>query len=413
MLLLLPCALLCLVLLWKRPGWRAALGLGLSEFLLLYAYPGAFYVLVFANLAFLSAVALRAWRGIETPWPAARRWLIGSLAGAMCFLQLYAPCIPQLQLYMKSDRAQAGEMDLAWLKDFGGLGLAGTRWSFPDPANSVVVTLTDILERRHFLWAVLAIFAFALVVGLIRLARAGGLATGYALAFATSILFTFIHATLINNFLYHWYLIFALPLLIVFMALGIEQFGGWFIRRSWRPTGYVAPALLIVLYAILTSPQRHVLRTKPVEPQRESVLETRPELGLTHAVTDPILTFGFAMGGSHLMTVPSYDPAASYVSSEADLRELMIRADAEQKPLFANIAMPALARLAYSEPMSILDDQNVFSLVNIFYGLEDNVTRYIYRYNPGSIQAHEAPTHVPLPVETLPGPAPAPPPGVH
>jgi hypothetical protein len=400
MLLLLPASLLCLLLLWKDPQWRWGLLLGLCEFLLLYAYPGALYAVILANAAFLAALLMRGGKP-DPSWamrvmPVARRWLVGSLAGAMVFLQLYAPCIPQLLRYLK---ARAGveqpTMGWPWVQDFLSLVLTGTRWSFSQPENSIVVTMADLLQRQGWLWVVLGLAAVAAVLGFVRFIRVGQFATYLAIALAASIAVTFWVAKWGGNFLYYWYLIFALPIVIMFMALGIDQFGGWFVRRGWKSTGLAAPTVFLVAYAVLTSPQRHVLRVYPVEAQRESVLRTRPTLTLKREDVDSVLTFGMARGGSQMMTVPSYDPGAYYVDDAESLRELMLKADAENKPLFANIAMPALARIAYPEVMNILDNPSVFQLVKFFDGLEDNVTRYIYQYNRGSVQAYER--HQPTP----------------
>ncbi len=399
MLLLLPAALLCLVRLWKDPRWHWGLLLGLCEFLLLYAYPGALYVVVLSNGAFLAALLLRCGKSGSGWWmgliPSARRWLVGSVAGAMIFLQLYAPCIPQLLRYIASDRTEGRTMDWNWVRDFCSLSLTGTLWSFSQPENSIVVTMTDLLQRQGWLWGVVGLAAAGVALGFLRLIRAGWFAGALAVALVTSIALTFSIAKWGGNYLYYWYLIFALPVVIMFMALGIEQFGGWFVRRDWKFTGLALPAVFLAAYAVLTSPQRHVLRAYPVEAQRESVLRTRPTLTLKREDVDSVLTFGIARGGSQMMTVPSYDPGAYYVDNAESLRELMLKADAEDKPLFANIAMPALARIAYPDVMNILDDPSVFQLVKFFDGLEDNVTRYIYQYNRGSVQAYER--HRPIP----------------
>ncbi len=399
MFLLLPASLFFLVLLWNDPRWQWGLLLGLCEFLLLYAYPGALYVVAFANTAFLVALLMRAGKPgpewVVHVMPATRRWLMGTVAGAMIFLQLYAPCIPQLLRYMARTQNDGREMGWSWLQEFFSLSLTGTRWTFSQPENSIVVTMKDLLERQAWLWAVLAFTVVALVLGFIRIFRAGRLAMMLAIALVASVVSTFLVAKCVGNFLYYWYLIFSLPIAILFMALGIEQIGGWFVRRSWKFTGLALPAVFLAAYAVLTSPQRHALRSYPIEAQRESVLRTRPTLSLKREDVDSVITFGMAKGGGQMMTVPSYDPGAYYVENAESLRELMLKADAENKPLFANIAMPALARKAYPDVMNILDNPSVFQLIKFFDGLEDNVTRYVYQYNRGSVQAYER--HVPEP----------------
>jgi hypothetical protein len=131
-----------------------------------------------------------------------------------------------------------------------------------------------------------------------------------------------------------------------------------------------------------------VLRTEPVEAQRESVLHTRKTLSIKRDHIDATLTFGLAQGGKQFMTVPSYDPGAHDVSTADDLRKLMLEADTRNVPLFGNIAQPELARQNdYKDVMKLLDNATLFTLVKSFPGLESQTTRYIYQYNPGSAHA--------------------------
>ncbi len=383
MLLLLPAALFFLVRLWKQPSWVGAIGLGICEFLLLWAYPGAFYALVFCNLAFLGALTWRGIRRAEAPWPALRRWAVGSTLGAMAFIWLFAPCLPQLIVYMQGERAQAGVMNLVWAKDYAGLLLTGVRWDYPDPTNPVVVTLKRIAEARPWFGIVQFAAAAALTLGFVRMVIRGGLATGYALAFIASGTFTIWHAVAVNNYLYHWYMIFSLPFALLFMALGIEVAGRLFDTREGRARlgSAMVPALALAYFAAATSPQRTLLRTLPVEQQRESVLKTRPALGFSEESTEAAITVAFARGGSQFMTVPSYDLASDYVHTAEGLREAMARAEKMQKPLYVNMAMPGLGKLIYPEIMELLQDPDVFTLLPPLFGQEDNTTRYVYRYN--------------------------------
>lgn len=399
MLLFLPLGLWFAAGAWRDGRLRQWLGFGLCQFCCLYAYPGAFHLLLMVNTGLFVAMLWRAKTAGQKLWPLPSdigRWAAGCAAGAMLFIQLYAPCYPQLKRYMQGSRAQAGEMDLFWFRDLAGYLAIGTPWSFADAGNTLVVTIERLVKTHPHLPYLFALLILAEVAGFILLVRGSAFRKVIAAAFTIVTPVTIIHAKSINNFLYPWYVIFELPINLILMSIGLAFLCGLAARvlpsgnpfRAWA--GAVPALIFLAWFWHATSPQRALLQTSPVEQQRESVLACRPELGAKAPSRDSIITVQIRRGGGHMMTVPSYDPALDWVENAAELRALALRADAERKPLFVNLAMPELARQPGNFPdiMALLDDPEIFTLHRTLPGLHDNTTRYVYRYNPGALRRH-------------------------
>lgn len=385
---------------WRDGRLRQWIGFGLCQFACLYAYPGTFYLLLLFNLGLFAAFLWRARASGLKLWPLPPdmgRWAAGCAVGAMAFIQLYAPCYPQLKRYMQGSRAQAGEMDLAWFRDLGGYIGLGTPWSFPDPGNTLVVTIERLLNSHRHLPLLFALLLIAGLLGVVALIRGGALQKVTALAFVFVTPVTIFHAKAIKNYLYPWYVIFELPVNVILVSVGLAALCGFVTRvipgglpgRRW---GGVLPAVIFLgWFWTATAPQRVLIQTNPVEQQRESVLACRPELGAKAPSRDSVITVQIRRGGGHMMTVPSYDPALDWVENAEELRALARRADAEGKPLFVNLAMPELARQPGNFPdiMAVLDNPELFTLYRTLPGLHDNTTRYVYRYNTGALGQRE------------------------
>lgn len=384
---------------WRTGSLRQWVGFGLCQFLCLYAYPGVFHLLLLVNTGLFFAIMWQAKSSGERLWPLPTevgRWVAGSAVGAMLFIQLYAPCYPQLKRYMQGSRAQAGEMGLAWLRDLGGYLGIGTPWTFADPGNTIVITIEQLLKNHSDLPFLFALQILAGVAGFIVLLRGDLFQKIVALAFVLVTPVTLLHAKAIKNFLYPWYVIFELPINIVLISVGLGLFCRQVIlliprRYPARIGASVLPGLFFIAWFWnSTMPQRRLLQTHPVEQQRESVLACRPELGVNAPSRDSVITVQIKRGGGHMMTVPSYDPALDWVENVEQLRSLVLKADLERKPLFVNLAMPELARQQgnFPEIMALLDDPAIFTLHRTLPGLHDNTTRYVYRYNPGALLRH-------------------------
>lgn len=376
-LLLAPLVLILAIQALKRPSWPRWVGFGLSQALLLYAYPGMLYFLAVLNLGLLAALA-RPSAIRDFGWAPAARWLTACVVSAMVFFQWYAPCIPQLLEYLARDRAQ-GEMTLRWVQDASALLVSGMTWVPWDAANPLCRTLQQLhsespWQAAVFLWVIPAL----LLLGVGRLIKSGG--TAGALVAATLVLPVLLSvavAGLRDMLMYLWYVIYAVPGIAILTALGLDTLAAPFTpARRLLMVGMTVAMIFLVWFAMGTSEQRRILRQHSTEPQRESVAATRPWLDPFDERNAGVITAGF------LMTSVTYDPWVEQFETAAELQDLMRAADQTGRPLFVNFGQIGLARVRHPDIMEWIEDPDLFEEVGIFHGLEPFNTRHVYRHRP-------------------------------
>jgi hypothetical protein len=391
----LPLTLLFAARAWQKPTWGNWIGFGLSQFLLIYSNVGVAPFLALFNLALAICLWLRerkeyGWKSLLPP-PSLGRWLVGASLGAMIFIQLYTPCYPQLQAYMKRERAQAGVIDGPWFQDLLGFLTLGTPWTFADKTNTLVVQIEKLLPAHPHLVFLVALIVVLALTGVVRLLRGPLIEKAVGIATLAVLPMMFLPVILAKTYLYIWYFVFMIPLLAIQVALGFTWIMGSLPKKGGRFATLCATTVFFGWFIHATAPQRVLLQNSPVEAQRESVLASRQSLGLGAADRDAVITVQIKRGGGHMMTTPSYDVAARYVENADELKDLMSQADARRGPLFVNLAMPELARQPgnYPDIMEMLDDTSLFVLARQLPGLLPNVTRFVYKYKTGALQQHD------------------------
>lgn len=374
---------------WKSWGLFA-----LCEFLFLYAYPGALYLAATLNAGALAAILLRGFSretGAQL-W----HWAVANTFAAMVAIQLLAPCVPQMALWLQRDRAKA-ELGLPFVQDVWAFTTSGMAWHVWDASNPFCHTLETLSEAhpaafQFLLW----IPVLLLPLGLLRFSLRGLNHAAVAIGLAAAAPAGFVLTQAAGNVLYVWYLIFALPAYVAFAALGIDT-AAWVFVRPWRNLHLVAPGLLAVFvlggFFWATTAQRETLRTVPTEPQSDSVLLTRPSLDPYHPSAGRITTVNVTF------TTPSYDPRAIKLdddaSGAAELARLMSEARRQGHELYVNLGSEGLARHLYPQVMAMLDDPREFELVGRLYGLEQQNTRLVFRMLPGEKELEGEPSQQP------------------
>ena len=376
--LLLPVMLHALVNALSTGAWRWWLLFGISQFLTFYAYPGILYTLVAQNLCVALYLGWRHQSRITELIPVATRWIIANVVSLMLVLPIYGPCVPQLLAYLKRSRVQ-GDIGGTWLLNEWGYIATGMPWHPWATDNPICHAVSDYAESSPLLfWSIIIAVPLVLVVGWIALACRGALHATIAVITLAAPMLMYLHNALNGSYLYHWYLVFILPLLSLSAACGICFLAG---RISSKPAATAAVAALALgWFAWVTAPQRHALRHHAIEPLTGSVRAMRGDaMDPRSPAYDDTLTFHF-----HMYT-EAYDCGAYEARSVAAVRELAARADAEGKPLFVNYAQRPMAIEVYPELVAMLDDPAIFEPVGTFYGLEPQCTRYVLKYRPGAL----------------------------
>jgi hypothetical protein len=124
------------------------------------------------------------------------------------------------------------------------------------------------------------------------------------------------------------------------------------------------------------------LTAHPIEANRESIALIRRVTNPRHAdYGKDAITAGFTF------FTEAYDPAMLRFQTAAELRALMAKSDAEQRPLYINFSNRIFCAAFFPELFKIFEDKACFERTHLLYGLFENSTREIYKHTPATIGA--------------------------
>lgn len=347
--------------------WRWWIAVGAVSAALLLTYPGALYWVGLIQLVIVFFL-LRERRGrVERTG----RWFIAQVVAGMLFLQLFAPCLPQISVYMETIFASETGCDARWIIDELAYLGTGDAWYSWDSGNPFAVTLKEQLRTRPFrVGAGLMVLAALLLSGLWRTCRRVE-AGMWVIALLAGGVVAVLHAVWGSRFLYSWYLVPSFVVVPVLLAVGVAGvvrrvpgwkglcLGGVLVFMAWQPSGY----------------RNRLLRTYPVAPLRESVEVYREISNPLH----PDYGKDVMSLAVHMMT-DAYDPAGVRVRDEAGLLKKMAESDEAGIPLFINVGLVGLGVEQLPEIFAVLQDPERFETIGPIWGLWKPCSRTIYRY---------------------------------
>ncbi|MDX1648223.1 MAG: hypothetical protein R3263_00080 [Myxococcota bacterium] len=378
----------------RRGSWASWLAFGALQLLLLWTWPAALPVVACAN-AILGLLLARRLAGAPLRAQLVRQLVVG-VAGATLFLWLMLPNLIQLAGY--TAEKQRGAMDVGWWQDLGAHLLAGMHWRVGD--HPLVPQLADAAAAAPGLLAAAAAFAgLAVALGGLRLVRRhGDVGAGVMALFLLPAPGVIALGAARGSFLHPWYLVFALPGLAMLVATGAQGLLETLARRAPAAAGRalrVGGALgLLGAFVGLTAPMHAAMHDHTFSALRRSVLLTRPSLDPNTPANRRILT-------ASLVDLPEYyDPRCVGLRSPRQLRALMRRADAEDLTLYVNTGRIRLARRRAPQVVALLEDPARFEPVATLHSLVPRLTRHVYRYRGGAVDA--GPRAAPSPRETRP-----------
>lgn len=353
----------------QRGRWRYWAAFALSEFLLFYAYPGTLWILVMANLGALIAIVSTRPRGL---WiPVTSRWFSANCFAALPVVFLMAPLLPQLREYMGED---VGGISARFLAENFSHVATGIPWAPWEEGNPLAISLSD---RPLLSAVVLVIFYGALLLGSFRLWRSSPRMRWLLIALLLPYLVMLLHIHLSSTRAFSWYTVPTLPLLIALVALGLEYFPSRMKDvRIGTLAGFVTLGVALISLALFAKDQTRQQRKLAIEPLRESVAFTRGIMNPSLPAVSEVITVQFHQGSR------GYDPTTYFIKGDKPetLRALLTKADAENKPLWINMGMPALARQIRPGLMALVDDEALFEPQIPLWGQQAPCTRYIFRY---------------------------------
>jgi hypothetical protein len=345
--------------------WRHWLAYAAAQFAYLYSFPGAVYLAVALNGWAVCALLARH-RALAGP---VARCLAANVVSAMAFVQLMGPCIHQIRLYLARDIAR-GTMGADWFLDVWCHFAAGVRWP-ADPGGQPLWATGSSLLRDSPLFAgvVFGLVPVLAVAGAIMAVRRGiGL---FVLPAFVAAGLAYAHTALTGNFLFSWYLVFAVPALAV---ATMAPFG----CTSLRSLG-MGGVCLAVWYAGTAVPRR-LIRDHDRQPLREAAVRLRGAVYPGDQDPRPLtVTVGTSAGQFR-----GYDPRVRFFDRDnhpPDLEAfeaIVARARQERRPLKVLLAGRSKEERVNARMVAAATDPARFRLADRLYGVEELFSFEIY-----------------------------------
>ena len=376
LLLLVPGILLFWLRATRENLWRWWLGFGACEFLVLWVYPTAFYILLVLN-------GLTAW-WLASEWRRQpgdtrfRRWFAANLMAAILTTQALLPLVPQLLNYLQTAPEARQPLKLSWLVELCSNLLVGAGWNKSASLHSPYVELAPhAYEHPVVFVSLVALLAGAGVVGVLRLMRwqypQGAIVLLTSLIPATM---AAVVAKVSNQWLFEWYLIYLLPGLVALVAIGVCGDGNEALKLPWR---IIAATGVLLVYAGFSESIRGPICQKPLDPIKEVVMSMRGTLNPSAKSGGECLTASFP---NHLSY---YDPHARRLKTAADLEKVMQSADTEHKTLYVTAYHPWGLVFGNPDLWRLFYESGLFADFVVYHGMENLEDRIVARYQPGAI----------------------------
>jgi hypothetical protein len=365
--LLLPLNLWIIKNALEQGRWRWWLLHALTQFLMLYSWPGmAFHVL---GLNLLLPLALWKLRGPTIQGKSQlARWAVANLLTLMAIAQLVAPCIPQVIPYLSEQHIEH-PFTPRWHLDLLGHLTTGMHWHHNEPHgdNPRYITIETLGNTIPFIPAAAVVtLALLAIAGARAFSRHGRTTTFFTIGLIAPAILMYAYGLLTQKYLFYWYFVYLLPALAAFTITGLEATVNTIERRikglpkqpfnepgsPWSKSTRITLIVFFLAFTLLTHPKRDVLRHFSLDPIRESVLLTRPS-------TDPVDPANVNIITGHLHYSPRIydangfeiyeeDPGESRSNVERNvspaLPRLMRWSDSFRVPLYINVGYPLDAR---------------------------------------------------------------------
>ncbi|MCP3984327.1 MAG: hypothetical protein GY723_08050 [bacterium] len=361
-------------------AWRSWLAYGAVQLFLLWTLPSLVSQVAVINIA---AVLLIWWsrRGTPALLPQLQRWGIVNLLGAMLFVQLMGPNLAQLGEYLERTRGTHA-IGIRWVQQAVSHLFAGMPWRYPrvQGLDPIYAELADIFQLHPYWASALAVVTLLAVAGgILRLARSGGLRPMLPVIFLVPPVLSTVVGRLEGANMYHWYVVYSLPGVVMLLAVGLEGAVLLSARRVPKSLATVGIfAGFLVCHALFTTPAREALQARSFRPSREAVDLTRP-------VADP-----GAPENARILTAKLsdrkivYDPRILKVYTLEELELLMDEAESTGNALYINSGRLFHNRLHRPEVFALLDDPTRFELVAELPGGTPPMARGVWRYRASS-----------------------------
>lgn len=346
--------------------WRWWLSLGFAEFLCLWSFAGSVYFLAVIDGVVLLVLSFRA---IRRPggWSSAVRFSVGMVLATMLSLQWMLPTVPQLMEAMRQLDSVKGVMGHEWWADaVSGMffGVRGWDWDPGNPDNLAVLRET---ARGLWVWGVVAVVAAAWVTGGIRLARCGAVGAAAVLSGPVAVLLSWAVMSAQGKFLHPWYVLFAVPGVVMSLAAGLE----WLSQcRGGAAAARMVAAMTGLVIVLAWLPADSVYLGHGKENLR----------GLAGAGREAAQPDG--VYAAMIADVDIYDPGVVTLKTAAALDDAVSSARREGRPLTVSVGHVGIGESP--QVYQRMQGSGEFEEVAVFRGLEEaQFTHYLFRLRAG------------------------------
>ena len=357
--------------------WRWWLAYGASQLLLLWTFPLAVYVPLALGLGGAAAIVLGGSAPASERALRLARFAVANLLAGMLFLQLMAPNLAQAAAFEK-EWNEVGGLTGSWLRYFWVMISAGLQTRGPRVPDVAFPTLANLAPGRFWLRPMV----YGVLPALAGLGLARGLRRGDAaqravwIGLVVATLLFLVHREVQPFFVLPRFVLYALPLVVAGIAVGLEGLLSALARAAGLRRGAVAAGLAFGLagFTAAVAPALRVLLTHPATPSREVVaLLARAGEG----VPGGVLRAGIGLGGDAPRV---YDPDIVEVESLAELEGLCARSRAEDRPLYVFYAYTTLNAKRLPDLFTRVRDPALFENVGHLEGIDGDLVIRVHRY---------------------------------
>ncbi len=353
----------------RRGSLLAFLAFGASLALLLWAFPYAIYLAITLGATGLVVIltSTAETRGIRL-W----RYLAGLAFGAVLFLPLVGPLVPQMMGW--TDVKGNNMIDGVFLQELWAAFTSGIPFSVPSGLGSDgLPSLTGMMGGGVVVPILFVMVPILCGLGLFVLLRRA-LGPGFVLlALILAVPFALGTAYVGTHYFYTRYVVYGLAATLCALSLGLCALGDGVARRWGAPRSAV-PAVALCLFVVLAFGQLDVLRTRPYAPMRQ-VAEYLADLRDSEG--GAIVALGFNLGGD---TPSVYNPHVVYFEKVEELIQYTREANADNETLYVFYGYDSFNRHDEPPPFELLDDRALFEVVKTFDGIEPQFHYQILRY---------------------------------
>ncbi len=346
--------------------WRWWLSLGFAQFLCLWSFTGSVYFLVVFDGEVFVVLLIHAIKQ-RGGWTSGVRFSVGLLMGAMLALQLMLPILPQLMEVMRNLASMNGVMGREWWADaVAGIFFGMRGWDL-DPTNPDNLAVLRETALRPWLWMVVVAVVLMWGAGTVRLARrqaAGGIV---ALSGPVAVLLSWVVMSAQGKYMHSWYVLFAVPGMVVAVAAGLEWLEECFLNGRM---GRVAAGLCALMISMtwLATDLFYMGHTKEnLRGLAEAGRSPEPSRGIYAAM---------------IADVNNYAPRVVILKTAAALDEVVLRARREGLPLKVSVG-----HVGVDESRQVFErlrGSGEFEEMAVFRGMDEaQFTHYLFRLRDG------------------------------